>query len=491
MAKVDLATINANTKQYEIIALKADPDYGATTEAINIVKDFIIKKQLIVYGGTAIDFALRLRGDQIYPDDMLAIPDLDMYSPNNVADAYELANILYKSGFSEVRAINALHIKTMKVDIARKHWVADLSYVPASIFNKLPWFDFNGMRVIDPIFQRVDLHISLVYPYSDAPRESIFHRWSKDIKRYNKLWIHYPINQELVAIKSNYILDAPKNLVLSGFAAYAVIYREFVRLMGAKYNTADFKNHKKNLVDRQNIIPAEFKGPSPNNNLLSFSAPLSIVEFIDFNIDKARKIICDFIGQDDPQIKSYESYFSLMLPRTEITISKKQKNKNQSADTKIKYIIYNCANKLTAVNSAPISENYSVRFVNVQWLLWYFISLYNMHSDKMPEIRDIYLHYYLSTLEMIRVYEAQCKMENKLDEFFLSPFAPSIKIYGKNNISLSRELLINKVKVATGDEPVIYAPTNYYPARGKEAPEFDPSKSPFFCEEGKPIIETN
>ena len=53
--------------------------YDNITDALTIVKQFIISNDLILVGGMAIDFALKLKGDQIYTDDQL--PDYDFDSP--------------------------------------------------------------------------------------------------------------------------------------------------------------------------------------------------------------------------------------------------------------------------------------------------------------------------------------------------------------------------------------------------------------------------
>ena len=60
---------------------------------IKIVEQFIKDKQLICYGGTAINNILPTY-DQFYNKD-IEIPDYDFYSINALDDAKELANIYY------------------------------------------------------------------------------------------------------------------------------------------------------------------------------------------------------------------------------------------------------------------------------------------------------------------------------------------------------------------------------------------------------------
>ncbi len=56
--------------------------------ALNIVKQFILKRKRILTGGMAIDFALKNKGKALYSDTKL--PDYDFYSPQFHVDAYDI-----------------------------------------------------------------------------------------------------------------------------------------------------------------------------------------------------------------------------------------------------------------------------------------------------------------------------------------------------------------------------------------------------------------
>ena len=77
----------------------SDPD---VKKIISILEDFLKRKKLVCYGGTAINNILPLE-DQFYDKDV-EIPDYDFYSPNALDDAKELADIYFKDGFQEVEA---------------------------------------------------------------------------------------------------------------------------------------------------------------------------------------------------------------------------------------------------------------------------------------------------------------------------------------------------------------------------------------------------
>lgn len=217
---------------YDYISLKHSPNYQNLVNAIEIVKQFIKQNELVIYGGTAIDFALRLRGDAIYSDESLAIPDLDFFSPDSVTHAYELADILHDEGYIDVRVVRALHVGTMKVDLTNYNdWIADISHCPQEVFDNLPTLDYGGMKIINPWFQRLDMHSSFCYPYDNPPFEVIFHRWEKDLKRFNKLDSYYPVETKSEGWKTvTRELEfkmIPPNVLLAGFISIALITNKY------------------------------------------------------------------------------------------------------------------------------------------------------------------------------------------------------------------------------------------------------------------------
>ena len=101
---------------------------------IKIVEDFIKKKNLICYGGTAINNILPTE-DQFYNKDV-EVPDYDFFSPNALDDAKELSDIYYKLGFTDVEAKAGQHHGTFKVFVNYIP-VADLTQLPKEIYNSL------------------------------------------------------------------------------------------------------------------------------------------------------------------------------------------------------------------------------------------------------------------------------------------------------------------------------------------------------------------
>ena len=80
---------------------------------IKILEDFLKKKKLVCYGGTAINNILSPE-QQFYNKD-IEIPDYDFFSPHALNDATELADIYSKKGYIDVEAKAGVHTGTYKV----------------------------------------------------------------------------------------------------------------------------------------------------------------------------------------------------------------------------------------------------------------------------------------------------------------------------------------------------------------------------------------
>lgn len=172
------------------LAQRRDADGPMIDRALELVRRFVAARGLVLFGGLAIDYALRLRGAAIYPDDER--PDYDALSATAVGDAYDLADALHRAGFANVGAIRAKHAQTVRVRVDFRP-VADIGYADAAVLAALPTIEFRGLRAVHPDFQRLDMHLALCYPFDGAPRENVFHRWRKDIKRFNLFEELYPL----------------------------------------------------------------------------------------------------------------------------------------------------------------------------------------------------------------------------------------------------------------------------------------------------------
>lgn len=449
--------IRESSKRYEELSTKFDPHYDLALKAIPIIKKFIIDRGLIIYGGTAIDYALRLKGDAIYPDESLDIPDLDFYSPNNVKDAYDLADILYKSGFPESRAIVATYVRTMRVDIVDNHFLADISYVPPEIFENMSYIEYEGMRVISPIFQKIDLHSSLSFPFDNPPREVIFARWEKDIKRFNLLHKYYPteIKGEKPALKKIRISPGYRKFICNGFIGYAVIFEAFRGLatkVGAK-------------ISPKIVQTGFFVGP----DVIEFEAPTKCAEFLHYDGD----ILAEKMKLSN--VKYYYPYFN-MLPERMV-----------AADGDLKIDTHIFKHRYISIHRVTINDTLFT-VVGIQYLLMYFLVLAQLPENKKKSA--IFYTMYESLLAIIseaeKILDKLPDSDDKNQLIKNSPFFPAIKVYGFDNYSEAYEISIYRTLHDIDKKfPLPKLPFNYYPARGYPQPAFDYESSKYFIKDGR------
>ncbi len=153
---------------------------------INIVAQFLRRKQLICYGGTAINNILPKR-DQFYNKDV-EIPDYDFYSFNALNDAKELADIYIQNGFEEVEAKSGQHHGTYKVFVNFIP-VADITFIAKDLFQsiKREAIKVNGILYSPPNLLRMNMFLELSRPAGDTSR------WEKVLKRLTLLNKNYPL----------------------------------------------------------------------------------------------------------------------------------------------------------------------------------------------------------------------------------------------------------------------------------------------------------
>lgn len=456
-----METIFEQGKQFEYLVTTFDPVFNSLLISIDIVKKFIIDNNLIIYGGTSLDYALRLCGDSIYPDNMLAVPDLDCYSPINVEHAYQLADILYHHGYTNARAINAQHMKTMRVDLIDNHFIADITYIPQEIFSTLPYLIYNGMKIIHPHFLRIDLHSSLSFPYDNPPNEVIFERWDKDIKRFNKLAAKYPLisnGDGLILNRLSIPIDINK-YVLTGFAAYSAIYYYYIT------NAPNF-----GIVPDNNIIKSL---PDIKNNLFTFLTIDQKIHLVGFDIDSIAAEL-NIIGD------KYDPYINI-IPEKIIGTWKHGQIE-----------LYSTTNKLVGISTVVI-DGINFKITNIQYLLKTFLSMYFINRDNKI-VANTYINHYNSLLSMIKSFDDVLSKEytNSITD---SPLYPSITIYGNNNYNLSAMVGLNRLFHDVDNTTLYITPSNYYPEKSLKNnnphPSFDYQSSVFFHESGNKIDNIN
>ncbi len=401
----------------KILSQKKDVYRSMIIKALDIVQQFIIKKKLILVGGLAIDYALRLKGSSIYSEDEL--PDFDFMSPSSVDDAYELADILQDNGFEYVGVVRAIHVQTMRIKI-NFFFVADITFVPIEIFQSLPTVDYNQIRIIHPNYQQMDQLLAFCFPFNSPPIEDIFNRWKKDIQRFNLINKYYPLTipdkkdyKTYIAKEKILISFNSKKVLIHGFSAFA-IYSKI-------YGTSSFKISFPDLYTIETELPL-------NEKILLVS--------------------------DDPEscIKEYEMFYPYMdfKPLT---------YENE------KLVIYSTEGRLLSCKYIMFN-NQEIGIVSPMYLLLFFLHKYFLTNN------ELYLTYYHLMMNMIN--NSKITIESPF-----SPSIDTIGESNINFSYIVKVAIIeNKVRGKKSDI-LIGLPENYYPET-KTKPKFDYSINMLF-----------
>ena len=157
---------------------------------IKILENFLTRKKLICYGGTAINNILP-KFAQFYDHDV-EVPDYDFYSPNALRDAKELSDIYHKAGYLEVEAKAGVHYGTYKVFVNFIP-IADITQLESHLFKQIAkdTIIVAGINYAPPNFLRMNMYLELSRPAGDVSR------WEKVLKRLTLLNKYYPLKPNI------------------------------------------------------------------------------------------------------------------------------------------------------------------------------------------------------------------------------------------------------------------------------------------------------
>lgn len=448
-------------KEYENVIIKNDKFTEDTMIALGLVKKYISEHKLLIVGGMAIDLALRLKGSHLYEDDVL--PDYDFYSPQYHIDAYHIAEKLKKSGLKNISVINANHISTMRVRV-NYTVVADVTYMPQKIYNKLPFLLYRDLRIIHPHYQLIDQHRALSYPYENPPWEVITHRWKKDATRYDILYKYYPLKTKGIKVENEFKLSAEitlssivfKDQCVSGFAGLLYWVSQANKL-GFKNKYLSLGKFHKDIGGFIVQIPEDSHGVSIYSN----------------NVIQLRKDI-----NNKETIKDERQYnrFLDKLPHKFILDNKYELFDNKG------YLI-----------SAHKTDN-DIYVSNLQNIMLYMLTnIIILHNIKETDRGYSFYIGYLTAQSIIEWASNQYKKGNKKKSYM--KFLPDINVYGTDEISdsyiNSKRQFLEKIKEIEYRpfQPSIVFPETFVDNKiPKKYFTFTPNKSPILQFDGS---ETN
>ena len=144
-----------------------------------LIEKFISKKELICYGGTAIN--VYLPNDKKFYED-IDIPDYDCFSPNPIEDVKELADVLVKNNIENVEVKSAMFQGTYKIFVNFIP-IVDISHLDKEVFINVhkKAIKINNLLYASPNYLRISLYQELSRPMGDVTR------WDKIYKRLELL----------------------------------------------------------------------------------------------------------------------------------------------------------------------------------------------------------------------------------------------------------------------------------------------------------------
>jgi hypothetical protein len=142
------------------------------------------KQDVMLYGGFAIN-ELMPRKDKIY--EKFTLPDIDVFSVRSLKVAQDMVRDFRERGHELSNYTEALHPGTYKVFVEGVQ-VADITGISKAAFAKLARGAVrgeSGLRVVNPQFLRLSLHLLL-------SQSSTADRWPKVFARLAKFYRHFP-----------------------------------------------------------------------------------------------------------------------------------------------------------------------------------------------------------------------------------------------------------------------------------------------------------
>src|ERR1700678_2660634 len=489
------ASVFANIKKYKDISERRSANFNEIDRAFDLVKNYIIDKKRLLYGGLCLDLNLKIAGHPgIYDNN--SIPDYDIMSPDFYNDSNELAKILQVEGLINVSAINAPHFNSRRVRV-NFITVCDISYIPPNIYEKIPYItsqlkQYKNLRLVHPDYQRLDMHRSFNIPFSNPPLEVISHRLDKDQKRFRLLDQQYPM-----------ILDSIQYDTAAQMVKITVDPKLYeCNLIGGVFGYAILLDLLKKVVLNENIKKSELNEYIVEKLAQTVNIELNISDTIELTMPEEIKNIYTYnlitncyqnviqtLKDSSTQIIYYNKYLDNIRPRTIIV------NTNDYP-----YEIFDIFGELipcynlnkVITHLKPIIEERGFGDLNIvqpNYLLLYFLQkMFESDTNK-----KIYHQLYQSIINIVDVAEKvyllieELKLSDDLYQFF--PYFLSINTYGDKNWSTDYISMVKDKKYFLSDIPMDQRPLfrpmfGYYPDKNETWPEFNIANSELFSIDG-------
>jgi hypothetical protein len=422
--------------------------------ALEVIKKYIIDNNLLIVGGTAIDYALKIKNDTLY-NDLYQVPDFDIISPNNVLHANNIGQLLCDLKYTNISIIPAIHQTTVRVQLLG-FTLFDSTFIPEHIYNKIPYLEYNNFKFVHPNFQKINQLLSLSFLYKiTGPSFNITNRFKKDIERLQLLENYYVLNNNINfintlhkikfnfsfrniniseiciidtevnsftqkynsfneipdayfnkdIINNNIIYNFNSNFVFHGELAYNIIYYEFNRIYNKLYSILPLTKIDKEFIKNKYAKIEIHNSYICNSNDIIFDLfNYSNIEFINSNKNNKHNSndsysINNFLNKlkqiyNISNIKKLSGILDL-LPNY---VNGNLESNNNSLNLKI----FNLYGNLVSVNLIYNNKiNKYLPVTNYNYNLMYFLTNFYLENNEIQ--KNLNLSYYNSLHSLINI----------------------------------------------------------------------------------------
>ena len=208
MEKIDINLEKIKTNASIEYITHNEPTIDENIKVYAVIKNFIIKKKRVVYGGYAQNLLIKKKNpnEMFYKEIKGAyfnwpnLADIEFYTPTPIQDLIELTDELFKLNFKYVEGSEGIHNETYKVFVNFINY-SDITYISQYVYNNLPIIEVDGIKCTHPHFMMVDTYRVITDPLTS------YWRLDKSLKRFQQLIKYYPIiqdnNKKKVELESN------------------------------------------------------------------------------------------------------------------------------------------------------------------------------------------------------------------------------------------------------------------------------------------------
>ena len=334
-----------------------EPTVKERDQVYQVIKDYIKKRNNIVYGGYAQNKLITEKSQHSGFYGKYDFPDIEFYSSTPIKDAIELCDLLHKQKFKHIMCEEAVHPGTYKLFVNFENY-CDITFMDDVLLKNFPTIKLEGMRMTPPNV----IYIDSLRVYTD-PITS-WHRLNKTWSRTVKIMKYYPL-----ALKSNYSTFNFKNTVpenVGTFIRKEILHNHKRVVIGHyAYNYLVKKTSKANLEIKNlpfyQILVLNFKRECQNIfNLFKkkFGKKVSLKESYPFFIFLGRK--CEIFYDNKLVLQMYD-YNERCTP---CRLSNKKKTYFARFGVVIMYILMEYCFAVTYKREYD-SNNYALLFKNL------------------------------------------------------------------------------------------------------------------------------